>query len=334
LTRFGSIWRRSVVCVVALAMASLSMTRSAQAAPTSQDRALAESLFREAKALAKAGELDVACPKFAESQRLDPQLGTLLHLATCHEQQGLTATAWAEFGQAVGLAKDQRDKKRGRIAERRAKALEAKLSHLVVTAESPPEALEVVLDGRVLSSASLGTRLPVDPGEHELEARAPGRQSWTKRVDVPDDPSDVAIAIPKLSLAQPDDPKPNEPATPTSDPASSQRLAGWIVGGVGVVGLGLMAGFGAAAASQASSADEECDGSFCSRAGLDGHATARTSATISTVGLVVGVLGVGGGLTLLLTAPSSDTPAATSRAAWLAPFGGPTGAGLTVGARW
>ena len=61
--------------------------------PTTQDRAIAEALFRDGKALIAAERINDACAKFQESERLDPALGTLLHLATCYAQVGKTASA-------------------------------------------------------------------------------------------------------------------------------------------------------------------------------------------------------------------------------------------------
>ena len=49
---------------------------------------MAESLFREGKRLSGEHKFAEACPKFAESYKLDPGLGTLLNLAICHEVGG------------------------------------------------------------------------------------------------------------------------------------------------------------------------------------------------------------------------------------------------------
>ena len=51
----------------------------------------ADTLFRQGRASAEAGDYPHACVAFTESFRLEPALGTLLNLADCEEHVGRVA---------------------------------------------------------------------------------------------------------------------------------------------------------------------------------------------------------------------------------------------------
>jgi hypothetical protein len=57
------------------------------------DPPAAQALFERGKTLLDQRRVDDACRAFEESQRLDPGIGTLFHLADCEERRGRTATA-------------------------------------------------------------------------------------------------------------------------------------------------------------------------------------------------------------------------------------------------
>jgi hypothetical protein len=132
---------------------------------SAQEDTVAESLFREGREAMKGEELDVACPKFAESYRLDPALGTLFNLALCEEKRGRLATAWTKFRQFVDMA-PTRDG-RASMAWSHIKALEPRLPRLqlMLKGVQTRDAL-VHLDGVELRGASFGSSIAIDPGSH------------------------------------------------------------------------------------------------------------------------------------------------------------------------
>jgi hypothetical protein len=286
------------------------------------NRAAAEALFNQGRELMTKGKYNEACPKFEASQQLDPGLGTMLNLAECYEKTGRTASAWAEYREAIPLARAAGAKARQDLATERARALEERLSTLTIRAMTDDDGsahLEIRRDGVPVQRAELGAPIPVDPGEHVIEVSAPGKQPWSSKVQVGADAAKVQVDIPKLEPVAGDapapvaapvaQPAPSDTAPPPAAPKSSgsaQRTAGLISAGVGVVGIGLGTVFGLQASGNWSDAKEECQAYpyDCSQKGLDLGSDASSQATLSTVGFVAGGALLGLGAVLYFTAPS------------------------------
>src|SRR5579863_10294220 len=114
--------RRCLATACALGAAMI-LGRVARADPPVDRKASAQVIFDEARDLVVQKKFAEACPKFAESLRLDRGLGTMLWLADCFENNGQTASAWVQFKEAAAaaaLANDPREK----VARRRVAALE------------------------------------------------------------------------------------------------------------------------------------------------------------------------------------------------------------------
>src|SRR6185312_2472707 len=92
----------------------------------------ADALFQEGLKLFDAGRTHEACERFEQSYRLDAALGTLQNLATCHEQEGRTARAYAEFEDLAEKANraGAGQKARELLGRGRAAALAKKLSRI------------------------------------------------------------------------------------------------------------------------------------------------------------------------------------------------------------
>jgi hypothetical protein len=340
--------RRAVLATVGLLVASFAVAAPswAQAPPTGRlrDVAGAEALFAEGKRLMDAGNVAAACPKFEESQRLDPGMGTLLNLAACREKEGRIATAWGHYREAEAQLEREADPRRAAFAKERATALEPRLPMLVVTIEAPPEGLVVLRDGIQMSSASLGSRLPIDPGEHAILARAPGRISHERKF-VAAERELVQLRIAELGVAPLPPPvvgpPTGDPRGATEPPAESsggntQKTVAFVLGGVGIVSMVAGLVFVGATAAQKSAADDNCPTvTTCSAAGFDAIATAKDLARAANITLIGGAALTGAGVVLYVTAPSgssSSAPPPPPSAVWIAPSFSPSDLGVRAAA--
>src|SRR5690348_13485741 len=173
--------RRFIAPLLALAI----FARAGVALADDDDWAEAGQLFHEARALMqKPDGLNKACELFTKSYELRQRGDTLLNLAECHRRQGKTATAWREFDEAIKYAEKVEFKEAIEAAVKLRDELATKLSAMMVEVESPPEGIEVILDGKPLPSAQWGTLLFVDPGTHSVSASAKGHEPFEQSTDV------------------------------------------------------------------------------------------------------------------------------------------------------
>lgn len=281
--------------------------------------ALAESLFQQGRELLVQGKTAEACPKFAESHRLEPATGTLLGLAMCHEQEGRLATAWAEYTEVAAAARRDGQEDRVQFAENKANELEERLSTLTIQVPEQVAAidgLEVRRNGVALGEGAWNVASPIDGGQHKIEVSAPGKKPWkvTVTVSVENDAARVAVAV------LPD--APEDPAAATDSGAaadqgstsaaqvplgteaqypSTQQWVGIGVAGGGVVSLAVGGGFLLAALGNNSDSEADCDGNECGPDGFQARQDAREQGDMATVFGIAGAVLLGAGATLYFT---------------------------------
>lgn len=268
---------------VVVAACLLSLARTAAAEP-----AVAEALFEEAQRLVEQGEYAKACPKFAESQRLDPQRGTLLNLADCHEHQGRIATAWSEYKQLADIATLAHDDERAEYANKRIAELAPKVGRVSFHVIGDIETLR--LDGEVLGRAAWETHLPLDAGEHVVEGM--GKATSVRRSFSSNDGAnvEVEIVLPKPPLPPPPPPRTNP-----------WKTAGWIgtVTGSLAIATGLV--FGGTALGWKGTVDSHCDPmGACDPRGLEAVDQTRGFALASTIFITAGAIVLAGGITAVI----------------------------------
>jgi len=302
-------WPSLAAALLGLVVTTPAVAQEPSAAPLS-DEALAEALFREGRQLTEAGHHAEACGKYAESQRLDPALGTLLNLAECHAEVGRTATAWAELREIVEIAGRQGQEDRRTYARGRVDELEARLSYVRLDGPPLPSDVTLTLDGKRLGAAAIGTRLPLDPGRHLVVTRR-GATEEHIRFEVELGPSDQAVSVRYPAAAA-------TASVLTEEPSDARAIAGYVAVALGGVGLGVGSFFGIRAMMLQSDSDERCDGRGCDQEGLDLYNGARRRANIATVCLTFGSVSAAVGAGMLVWAAldpitGSTTVGLTSR---------------------
>jgi hypothetical protein len=257
------------------------------------DQAIAQTLFDEGVKLMEQGRYAEACPKLAESQRLDPGGGTLLNLGLCYEKEGKLASAWITYNASLSQAIKDGRKEREETSKARVIALEPTLAKIVITvpdnvAHLP--GLEVAIDGVRIGSAAWGVPSPIDVGNHVMTVSAKEKRTWQQSVAVSRDGQTVTVTVPSLANA------PQERHPDGTPKPSSLRPIGLVIGAVGVAGIGVGVVGGIMTVVKRSDSNKACPVNagvmMCTQPGVDANDQAKTWAWVSNIGFGVGIAGI------------------------------------------
>jgi hypothetical protein len=294
----------------------------------------ATALFDQGMKDLRAGNTELACKELSASLAKYTDSGTKGALATCYGKLGKVVSAWSLWKDLADTASpaDRAD------AAKRAKALEPRLPRFVVKLQGVTRGLVVTINGNALADPTLAVPLPVDPGPLAIIAHAPDHRDWTQTLQATEGAT-TTIEIPALDEL----PKSAPIVTPPiaivehGDPRHKRHVLALAVGAVGGVGLIAGAVFGLSASSNFDKAKTDCGGNLdaCAPGGLAlaqaDVSSARSSATLSTIGFGVGGALVTAGAVLWFTAPSAEESRTALR---LVPSLEPRSAGLVLSGRW
>jgi hypothetical protein len=304
----------------------------------------AHDLFDRGVAWMQAGRFDEACPALEESHKLDSRPGTLFALADCEAKRGRLATAVQRYDQYLAYYatlppdKQRVHADRVKLARNARAALAPDVPEVTVTLSpaAPPHTL-VTRDGAALSEASLGTPLALDPGEHVFTTQAPGGPVSEKRVTVGKAEKRVMVlevaepSPPPLAARSAAVPPPSvspEGTEPRRGP-STRRMAAYVTGGAGIVGLALGVVAGAVALAKSGVVDANCgvggNPTACTPTGKMAADELKASGVASTIGFVVGGAAAVAGVVLFVTEPKPKP---------VAPAGSPARVASTTGGPW
>jgi len=289
----------------------------------------------------KEGDSPAACKKLEASDKLDPSAGTELNLADCRTKTGELATAWGMFVKAAASAKRVHDDKKESEARRRAAELESQLVYLTIKVPEDNRVDELVVKRNrdVVDPALWGERVPIDPGDYTIAARAPGHEPWSTQITI--EKKDKTVVVPALEASEPSDPadhdheherhrraRTDDDTDPDPEAPHGRRFTAATVT-LAVVGGGALVGaiaFASAASSLENESDALCPAAGCGDPhGYDLNRRARRDALVANIGFGVGGAAlVGAAIFLFAGAPSHH-------AAKVAIVPANTGLGLAVG---
>ncbi len=323
LGRFRAVMAAGAVLVGALTAGAARAGDPPPAPELTPEQKRADALFKEALALLQDNHYAEACPKLEQSEALDPAMGTRFRLAECYEALGRLATAWTLFARVAEDARREHRADREDEARQRADSLRPRVPGLIVVASEKADGINVTLDDKPLARADLGSRIPIDPGPHTIQAVAPGRPAWSDKVTAAEGKT-VEVRIPGAAPAAP----PPAPSGP-----GGLRIAGFVVGGLGLAALGAAFGVGAAAKGAWNDALGQCQDGAHDRCTPDGIQRAKDASGLATVATALAIAGgvvTAGGIVMIAIPPRRAAEPAAALSVELVPLPG----GLALGGRF
>ena len=309
---------RAFVLCLGVFTATVSTSMGAFAAPSPSDVTEARKLIQKGEKAEKNKNWQDARSAYQQAIERNDTANGRLHLAAVEEKLGHLVEALEQYRLASehkGATFAQKKKARDAI-----KAIEPRIPRIVVQVPSGFTGT-VRIDDAELPSTSFGSAVPVNPGTRIVTARSDGFRPFEKSVVLSEGGRETVA----LSL----EPLPAQPAAPTTsvDSGTSSGRKTWAYVGLAAGGVGVVVGtaFGLAARKTRNDLRDECLHDVCSEAQRDTYDRGKMQANISTVGFIVGGLGLGVGSYLLLTDPSEPEQAKKAR---ISPFIGPASVGV------
>jgi hypothetical protein len=321
----------SVICAVALSggMAQFAMQRSLHAEEDSAtETAAARTLAVEGLKLAQAGKCDEAVPKLEHAEKLHHSAIVLSRLGECNVSLGklvegteqlrkvlrepLPANPTPALSKAYEHAQSALDTAKPRIG-----------AITVSLGKAAPADLHLTVDGQAVPASLVDTELPADPGEHTVEASAPGflkasahvslssadKKTVSLKLEVDpnapavvphasDAPTTSEVASPPNVGAPAADGSSASPPEPHSAPSHAAAYVAW---GMGVVGVGVGSAFGLIAMKDKHDIVARCGSNSCTPDSSGSLDSAKRSGNISTIAFGIGGAGLILGTVLYFT---------------------------------
>ncbi len=343
----------AALSVVMLGPGTLRVARAdSPAGPTDDQKAAARMLGTDGVRAAMAGDCRTAVDKLSRAEALVHAPTTALPLAKCQIQLGKLVAGTEILNRMLNEVLPANAPEPWIDAKKQVQPLldanAPKIGKLRVHVDRPAGAtgdVAFTVDGSPVPSVLLDNDRPTDPGAHHVTATAAGfttaeadvslteGQSRTVSLRIDPLPPGAAPAVGQAPATSPPATSPPVTSAPaaavssmtavdTSEP-SPNRTPAYVVLGIGGAGLLVGTVFGIVALGNKSSLDADCPAgkNACPASKASDvsslNSSLNTNALLSTIGLAVGVVGVGVGGYLLLSASSSGPKTGVTVRPWL-----------------
>lgn len=302
----------------------------AQQQPSEQDIAQARQLGQQAQAAYDAGNFAESEKLWAAARNLYPVAPTLtLGLARTQAKLGKVVAAQENYNKIIREWSNNPSPPPAfaaalEAAKAEVGAVSARVANVVISVEGP-KGPNVTIDGQPVPLVALGLKRPVDPGTHTVRAEAAGYKPAETTFQVPEGGNAEA----KLKLEESPDAPAVAATTPGTEPGaqpseqpppvgvdtkkSSNKTLAIVAFGVGGAGVLLGAITGILAIGKHGDLEGQCPGGVCPNNRESDVDSYKTMGTLSTVGFIVGAVGIGAGAVLWFTAPKESAAAKGSR---------------------
>jgi hypothetical protein len=289
---------------------------TAEPAAPSVARSNPETAFAEAVRIFKSGDTSRALPLFVHLGETTNSPNVQLYMGYCQLELGHEREAHQAFSQSAKLSRNLGGAKY--VATQEAAQVELgklnlRLASLTISFVELPAEFEVRLDGEIVDPSLLGTPLVVDPGLHQVDARAKGAKPIAR--DVPLEAGAfkaIALQFEKIIEQNVAQSQAAQPVLAPTNSASRWTRMGLVAAGLGAVGLGTFVVAGMQARSAYNKLQTECPSGCSDAAHRSDASKGSTYQTLANVGLGLGIAGTLTGATLVYLGVTGDKAATPS----------------------
>lgn len=266
-----------------------------------EQKSKAQELFLRAQDKSKAGDHDGALVDLRGSFDVVASPNTRLLIARELIVLGRLAEAYREAVAAEALAKeaaavDAKYEETAKAAADEKAALATKVGFVRV--DMAGKSGELVVGGKPVAAAEKDAAIPVDPGTVDIVIRSAQGTDEAKTVQVTAG-AETAVSF-RIEVKTPVGPPESKGGPHPFDMGEGQRITGIVFAGVGVVGLAMFAGFGAANQSIYSDLEEQCAGGSCPASLEEDADQGRKFQTAANVTVTIGAICLAAGAGLLI----------------------------------